>query len=110
MVAPELVHRYNGPRGGDMAPEGRLPVVEAANRGWKGDLDDARGLAAAARRASVSNEKTAVAIMAIGKYLSAIEKMYEYSKKAADHGVTNEINLAKLEMAELQMQMGLTTD
>jgi len=111
MATPETVNRYNGPLSGDAEKAGRIPVVAIReNRGWQGDLDDARGCAAAARRASDSKEKIAVAIMAIGKYSSAIEKMHSYNEKAADSGVTKEINIAKLEMAELQLQMGLTTD
>ena len=106
---PYIINRYRGPRP-DQDSGGRIPnTAVSPNRGWQGDLDDARGLASAARRNTGGKEKIALAQMAIGCYNSAIERMgaYNASQTKPDSTVMREINLAETEMASLKEQMGI---
>ena len=113
MTVPRIVNRYNGPRSEPFYPAGRLPITTtAANRGWQGDLDDARGLASSARKKNDPKEQITFSMMAIDKYSSAIEKMaiYNASQAMPDSGVTKEIKRAQSEMAALKTQMGIMSD
>jgi hypothetical protein len=111
-ASPETVNRYNGPRSEPGSDSGRrIPEIAAsANRGWQGDIDDARGFASAARKQAGPKERLSLSMMAIGKYFSAIARMKSYnsSQPKPDSTVLNEITQAQSEMADLKTQMGIT--